>query len=136
MTRIYLADPRPEERYALRLLINDLNMEVAGESTNWFTTLHQARGSNADIFLVDWDLLPNQASEGLQELRKEAPEAVIILIISHPDPNQRALLGDEVNMFISKSDPPERIADWLRLAATKIKTISQNANGKGDQKQH
>lgn len=129
MTRVYLAAARSEERYALRLLTTDLNMEVAGESINWFTTLHQARASRADIFLVDWDLLPMQAVSSLQELRKASPDAVIILIFSHRDLNQQALLSHEANLFISKNDPPERIADRLRFAESMVKSISHENDG-------
>ncbi len=32
MTRVYLADAKPEERSALRLLLLDLKMEVVGEA--------------------------------------------------------------------------------------------------------
>ena len=58
MTRVYLADAKPEERSALRLLLLDLKMEVVGEAADWFTTLAQAPVSRIDMLLVDWDLLP------------------------------------------------------------------------------
>ena len=39
MTRVYLADAKPEERSALRLLILDLKMEIVGEAADWLTTV-------------------------------------------------------------------------------------------------
>jgi hypothetical protein len=39
MTCVLLAAPQPDVRAALRLLLLDLNMEVAGEATDWPTAL-------------------------------------------------------------------------------------------------
>ena len=39
MTRIYLADGNPEERAALRLVLEELNMQVIGEAADWQTTI-------------------------------------------------------------------------------------------------
>ena len=58
MTRVYVADAKPEERSALRLLLLDLKMEVVGEATDWSTTLANAPATRLDILLVDWELLP------------------------------------------------------------------------------
>jgi hypothetical protein len=46
MTSVFLADTQPEERSAPRLLLLDLNMEVAGEAADWPTTLAQAPATN------------------------------------------------------------------------------------------
>ena len=59
MPRVYLADARPEERSALRLLLLDLKMEVVGEAADWSTTLARIPISRADMLLVDWNLLPD-----------------------------------------------------------------------------
>ena len=53
MAHVYLADARPEERSALRLLLLDLKMEVVGEAADWSTTLAQAPVSRLDMLLVD-----------------------------------------------------------------------------------
>ena len=58
MTRVFLADALTEERAALRLMLLDLNMEIAGESADWSTTLAQAPISRTDMLLVDWDYSP------------------------------------------------------------------------------
>ena len=73
MIRVYLADAKPEERSALRLLLLDLKMEVVGESADWSTTLAQAPVSRTDMLLVDWDLLPSAPSAAIEELRKALP---------------------------------------------------------------
>ncbi len=125
MTRVFIADAIPEERSALRLLLLDMDMEVAGESADWLTTLIKAPTSRADMLLVDWDLLSNLSDTALKELRKACPAALVIVVISHPDARQKAALSSGANFFISKSEAPERIVARLRLAAESGRTPTQ-----------
>lgn len=120
MTRVYLADAKPEERSALRLLILDLKMEVVGEAADWFTTLAQVPISLADILLVDWDLLPSAPSTALEELRKACPAALVIVLISQLDARQQAALSAGADAFISKGETPDRVAERLRTVAAGV----------------
>ena len=120
MTRVYLADSRPEERSAFRLLLQDLKMEVIGEAGDWLTTLDQAPVSRADMLLVDWELLPNSPTAALKKLRKACPAALVIILISHLDARQQAALSAGADAFISKGEMPERVAERLRAVAASI----------------
>jgi DNA-binding NarL/FixJ family response regulator len=120
MTRVFLADAKLEERSALRLLLLDLNMEVADEAADWATTLAQAPVSRADMLLVDWNLLPSEPSAALEKLRKACPAALVIILISHLDARQQAALSAGADAFISKGETPERVAERLRLAAASV----------------
>ncbi len=120
MTRVYLADGRPEERSALRLLLLDLKMKVVGEAADWATTLAQAPVSSADLLLVDWDLLSAEPNEALKDLRKVCPAALVIVLISHLDARQQAALSAGADAFISKNETPERVAERLRMAAASV----------------
>ncbi len=120
MTRVYLANAKPEERSALRLLLLDLKMEIVGEASNWPTTLFQAPLSRMDMLLVDWDLLPGSPTAALEELRKACPAALVIVLISHLDARQQAALSAGADAFISKSETPERVAERLRTAAASL----------------
>ncbi len=123
MTRVYVADARPEERSALRLLLLDLKMEVAGQATDWFTTLVQVPSSKADILLVDWDLLPkNEPNVALDGFRKACPSVLIVVLISHLDAHKQAALSIGADVFISKDETPERVAEYLRAAAASVPT--------------
>jgi len=122
MTRVYLSDAKPEERSALRLLLLDMKMEVAGEAADWFTTLAQAPVSRTDILLVDWDLLPRAPSAALEELRKACPAALVIVLVSHLDARHQAALSAGADAFISKGETPERVAQHLRTAAASVAT--------------
>ena len=117
MTRVYLADAKLEERSALRMLLLDLKMEVAGEAADWSTTLAQAPIRNTDMLLVDWDLLPDSPTLALEDLRKACPAALVIVLISHLDARQQAALSAGADAFISKGETPERVAEHLRTLA-------------------
>lgn len=125
MTRVYLADAKPEERSALRLLILDLKMEIVGEAADWLTMLAQVPVRRADILVVDWDLLPSEPSTALGELRKACPAALVIVLISHLDARQQAALSVGADAFISKGETPERVAERLRIvAASALKRLT------------
>ena len=120
MTRVFLADGKPAERSALRLLLGDLKMEVIGEAGDWATTLAQIPDNQIDLLLIDWDLLSSEPNEALNELRQTCPEALVIVLISHLDARQQAALSAGADAFISKNETPERVADRLRVAAASV----------------
>jgi DNA-binding NarL/FixJ family response regulator len=120
MPRVYVADAKPEERSALRLLLKDLKMEVVGEAADWPTTLAQAPLRRTDMLLVDSDLLPDASSATLEDLRKACPAALVIVLISHLDARQQAALSAGADAFISKEETPERVAEHLRKVAASV----------------
>ena len=120
MTRVFVADAKTEERTALRLVLLDLKMEVAGEAANWSTTLAQVPINHIDMLVIDWDLLPNSPSSALDELRKACSVALVIVLISYLDARQQAALSAGADAFISKGELPERVAQRLRTVAASI----------------
>jgi DNA-binding NarL/FixJ family response regulator len=120
MIRVYLSDANHEERSALRLLLQDLNMEVIGEAADWATTIVQVPGRRADMLLVDWSLLPRPPTAALEELRRACPAALVIVLISHLDARQQAALSAGADTFISKGETPERVAERLRMAVAGV----------------
>src|SRR5688572_1350570 len=121
MTRVYIADAKPEERSALRLLLLDLKMDVAGEAADWITTLAQVPISRTDILLVDWNILPSAPSAALADLRRACPTALVIVLISHLDARQQAALSAGADAFISKGETPDRVAERLRSVAASVR---------------
>jgi DNA-binding NarL/FixJ family response regulator len=132
MTRVYIADAKPKERYALRLLLLDLKMEVVGEATDWATTLAKAPSTHLDMLLVEWDLFPtNLGVQALTELRASCPNVIVVVLVSYLDARQQAAFSAGADAFISKGEAPERVAEHLRTIAAKIpKIMSLAANGK------
>jgi DNA-binding NarL/FixJ family response regulator len=123
MTRVYVADAKPEERSALRLVLLDLKMEVVGEAADWSTTLAQAPIRRVDMLLIDWDLLPDSPTAALDVLRQACPAALVIILISHLDARHQAALSAGADAFISKGETPDRVAERLRLAAASVRTV-------------
>ena len=120
MSRVFLADSLDVERLALHLLLMDLKMEVIGEAADWSTTLVQVPLSRADILLVEWDLLPMDPRNAVDELRMACPAALVIVLISHVDVRQQAARSAGADAFISKGEGPDRVAERLRAAAASI----------------
>jgi DNA-binding NarL/FixJ family response regulator len=122
MTRVYLSDALPEERTALRLMLLDLKMVVVGEAADWVTTLANAPASHLDMLLVDWNLLPTELGmQSLADLRSVCPNTIVVVLISHHDARQQAALSIGADVFISKGETPDRVAERLRQAATSIR---------------
>jgi DNA-binding NarL/FixJ family response regulator len=122
MTRVFLADAQPDERKALRALLLGLKMDIAGETTDWPTTLASAPTTRLDMLLVDWAMLPaGLGVKALAELRVACPSAIVIVLISHLDARQQAALSAGADMFISKGETPERVAERLQSAADSVR---------------
>lgn len=122
MTRVFIADAKPEERSALRLLLLDLKIEVVGEAADWNTTLANAPATRLDMLLIDWNLLPRTIpNTALDALRRVCPAALVIVLISHLDARQQAAILSGADVFISKGESPERVAERLRSVAASIR---------------
>ena len=123
MTRVFLADAHSDERKALRVLLRDLKMEVVGEASDWSGTLDRAPTTGLDMLLVDWAMLPASLGvKALADLRVACPNAVLVVLISHLDARHQAALSAGADVFISKSDTPERVAERLQSAAESLRT--------------
>ena len=119
MVRVFIADNTTTERLALRLLLKDLEMEVVGEATDWSATLAQLSTCQAEMLLVDWNLLPYSANLALEELRAACPAPLVIVLLSQPSIGKQAALSSGADMFISKSETPQRVLESLQMAARK-----------------
>jgi len=132
MIRVYIADALPSERLALRLMLLDMNMEIAGEAEDWSTTLAQTPICRTDILMLEWNLLPATPSTALDELRKACPKTLVIIIVGNLMDRQQAALSTGADMFISKGELPERVVERVRTAAAKIITpLSTNNHTTG-----
>jgi DNA-binding NarL/FixJ family response regulator len=123
MIRVFLADAEPDERKALRMLLRDLKMEVVGEAGDWPATLDRAPTTGLDMLLVDWAMLPaGLGVKALAQLRLACPNAILVVLISHLEARQQAALSAGADMFISKSETPERVAERLQSAVDVLRT--------------
>lgn len=122
MIRVYIADALPQERLALRLILFDLNMEIAGESEDWLTTSAEVPRCSTDMLVADWGLLPHASNAPLAALRQACPKALVIMLINGVEVRRHAAISAGADGFISRGELPERVAEHLRAAAAKIGT--------------
>lgn len=122
MTRVFIADPRTEERFALNVMMRDLHLEVVGEAADWLTTLEQAPVSETEMLVVDWDLLPHSPVPALECLRKICPAGMAIILISRLDARQQAAVAAGADTFISKGESADSVADRCRAVASSIRS--------------
>ena len=122
MKRAFLADAQFDERSALRLLLQDLKMQVVGEAADWATVLALAPDTRPDLVVVDWGLVADESGAALPNLRETCPAAVVIVLISHLDPRHQAALSAGADAFISKNETSFQVAERLREAVASIST--------------
>ena len=133
MTRIFLADAHVEERSALRFLLRDLGMEVVGEVGDWPSALVKADAGPIDVVLVDAGLLPDRPAEALDKLRRICPQAVVVLLSDRLGARKLAArpLESLADVLIYKDEPPDYIADRLRLAMDRGLSGNKDRGGEG-----
>jgi len=120
--RVLIADPNPQVRTALRLLIeHHAEMKVVCEALDVIQLLSQATDRNPDLVLLDTDLpglqLPHRnhcspLGELVQALRKICPGATIVVLSGQPI-IEPACLGANADEYFYKGDPPEELLTFL-----------------------
>lgn len=123
MTRVFLANNHNEERSALRLILMDLKMQVVGEAADWVTTLTLAPATDPDMLIVDWAVLPQESASALKQLRRACPAALVIVLIGQLDARQQAAISSGADHFISKRDMPDRVVEYLKVAAASARPV-------------
>jgi DNA-binding NarL/FixJ family response regulator len=119
MTTVLIADALPLSRTALRLFLQNLNMHIVGEASDWSAALAAASATAPDILLLAGDLLPTESGAALAELRALCPK-IIIVFMSALSARDQVLHSTTADVFISKHDTPDRVAEHLRTAATLV----------------
>jgi len=126
MTNVFLADAYLEERSALRLMLKDLKMRVIGEASDLSTALTLPSMHTSDMILVDENLLPKENMAALMELRTTCPRAIVVVLVNQFDVKMQSAISVLVDVFVSKGEMPDRLAERLVNAAGKNRVIGFN----------
>jgi len=111
--RILLADDKPQVRSALRLLLEqELSLQIVGEAINTNSLLEMTRSTQPDLVLLDWELPGLSTSNLLPRLRQYSPQSQVVVLSSHPEAREAAMVAGS-DAFISKGSPPERLLTML-----------------------
>jgi DNA-binding NarL/FixJ family response regulator len=115
---ILIVDDHPLTRSALAALLGQNGFSVVGEASDGETAIQQARELSPDLVLLDLSMPGMNGLEALPRLREAAPTAeVVVLTASGTEDNLLGAIRGGAAGYLLKSEPPERLVDFLRGVA-------------------
>jgi DNA-binding NarL/FixJ family response regulator len=117
-TRVLIVDDHPLTRGALSALLAQNGFDVAGEASDGEEAIDVARTLQPDLILLDLSMPGLDGLGALPRLREVAPECeVVMLTASVAEENLLASIRAGAAGYLLKTEPPERIVEFLRGAA-------------------
>jgi len=117
-TRVLIVDDHPLTRDALGALLTQNGFTLAGEAPDGESAIRLARELQPDLILLDLAMPGMDGLEALPHLRDAAPDCeVVMLTASVGDENLLAAIRAGAAGYLLKTEPPERIVEFLRGAA-------------------
>jgi DNA-binding NarL/FixJ family response regulator len=117
-TRILIVDDHPLTREALSSLLDRSGFAVAGEAADGEEAIELARRLQPELVLLDLSMPGMDGLQALPRLREAAPGCeVVVLTASGTEDNLLAAIRGGAAGYLLKSEPPERIVEYLRGAA-------------------
>lgn len=111
--RILLADDQPEVRSALRLLLEQASTwVVVGEASDAEELFKSIRKDCPDVVFLDWELPNFYGAEHVAGIREICSEVKVVALSSQFE-SRNGALECNVDVFVSKGDPPEKVLDKL-----------------------
>jgi DNA-binding NarL/FixJ family response regulator len=115
---ILIVDDHPLTREALAALLVQNGFDVAGQAADGETAVRQAGELGPDLILLDLSMPGMNGLEALPRLRAAAPAAeVVVLTASGTEENLLGAIRGGAAGYLLKSEPPERIIEFLRGVA-------------------
>jgi DNA-binding NarL/FixJ family response regulator len=116
--RILLVDDHPLTRSALAGLLAQHGFDVVGEASDGEEAVESAREVRPDLVLLDLSMPGVDGLTALPRLREAAPDCeVVVLTASGTEENLLGAIRGGAAGYLLKSEPPERIVDFLRGVA-------------------
>ncbi len=117
-TRVLIADDHPLTRRALIGLLDQHGFNVVGTAEDGVQAIAEARRLQPDIVLLDLSMPERDGLEALSQIRGAAPGCeVVVLTASGSDDDLLAAIRGGAAGYLLKSEPPDRIAGFLRGVA-------------------
>jgi DNA-binding NarL/FixJ family response regulator len=112
--RVLIVDDHPITRDALSALLGQHGFSIVGEAAEGAEAIELARRLRPEIVLLDLSMPGLGGIEALPRLREAAPESeVVVLTASGTEENLLAAIRGGAAGYLLKSEPPERIAQFL-----------------------
>src|ERR687892_380248 len=116
--RILVVDDHPLTRDALTSLLAQGGFDVVGEAGDGAEALELAHTLQPDLVLLDLTMPGMDGLTVLPRLRSAAPRCeVVVLTASGTEENLLAAIRGGAAGYLLKSEPPERIAEFLQGVA-------------------
>ena len=116
--RILVVDDHPLTRDALTSLLAQGGFDVVGEAGDGAEALELAHTLQPDLILLDLTMPGMDGLTVLPRLRSAAPRCeVVVLTASGTEENLLAAIRGGAAGYLLKSEPPERIVEFLRGVA-------------------
>jgi len=116
--RILLVDDHPLTRSALAGLLRQHGFDVVGEAADGEEAISSAESLQPDLILLDLSMPGLDGLSALPRLREAAPHCeVVVLTASGTEENLLGAIRGGAAGYLLKSEPPERIVDFLRGVA-------------------
>ncbi len=113
--RILIVDDHPLTRDALAALLQQHDFQVVGQAADGEEAIALARELEPDLVLLDLTMDGLDGLTALPLLREASPESeVVILTASGTEENLLSAIRAGAAGYLLKSEPPERIASFLR----------------------
>jgi len=113
-----IVDDHPLTRDALSGLLDQHGFAVVGEAGSGAEAIELARTLRPDIVLLDLGMPGMDGLEALPLIRAASPESeVVVLTASGTEENLLSAIRGGAAGYLLKSEPPERIAGFLRGVA-------------------
>jgi two-component system nitrate/nitrite response regulator NarP len=116
--RIMLVDDHPLTRDGLAALLAGHGFDVVAEASDGAEAIGLARDLQPDVILLDLSMPGVGGLEALPQLRTAAPQCeVVVLTASGDEENLLAAIRGGAAGYLLKTEPPERLVDFLHGAA-------------------
>jgi two-component system alkaline phosphatase synthesis response regulator PhoP len=113
--RVLIADDQPSVRFALKLVLEQQGIDVAGDVSDSGELLAWFKTNQADLLLLDWELPDQPGKKIIPILRAKYPRLTVIALNSRPQTRIEAISAG-ADGFVSKGDPPEYLLSLLATA--------------------
>jgi two-component system nitrate/nitrite response regulator NarL len=117
-TSVLIVDDHPLTRSALAALLTQHDFSVVGEAEDGERAIDVARELQPDLILLDLSMPGIGGLGALPLLREAAPQCEVVMVTaSVAEENLLAAIRAGAAGYLLKTEPPERIVEFLRGAA-------------------
>ena len=118
MATVLIADDHPLTRDALASMLEGNGFDVVGQAADGRQAIERARELQPDLVLLDLSMPDVDGLTALPDLKAASPNSsVVVLTASGTEDNLLAAIRAGAAGYLLKTEPPERLVEFLRGVA-------------------